>query len=80
MGLDMVEAYVFLCTKTGELKNALNEIETLDEVKRVRMITGDYDVIVLAEADDISTLTQTVVEEVHKIPGVTDTTTAIVVG
>jgi DNA-binding Lrp family transcriptional regulator len=43
-------------------------------------VTGAYDLIVLVEAENMSVLTDTVMEKIHDIEGVTDTTTAIVVG
>jgi len=48
-------------------------------VKSVHVVTGPYDIIVFVEAKDLSTMTNTVVEGIHKVKGVVDTNTAIVV-
>ena len=45
----------------------------------MHVVTGPYDIVVLVEANDLSILTNTVVEGIHKIKGVVDTNTAIVV-
>ncbi len=76
----MVEAYILLTTDTGMWRNVAEDISEMEETKKVERITGDYDIIAMAEARDMNTLTETVVEEIHQIAGVTDTTTAIIVG
>ena len=48
-------------------------------MKSVHVVTGPYDIIVFVEAKDLSTMTNTVVEGIHKVKGVVDTNTAIVV-
>jgi len=51
----------------------------LKSVKSVHVVTGPYDIVVLAEAKDMAKLTNVVVEGIHKIKGVVDTNTAIIV-
>jgi len=75
----MVEAYVLVTAAIGKVKGVAKELEGLDSVKSVRIVTGPYDLVVLAEAKDLSTLTSVVMEELHRIDGVVDTNTAIVV-
>lgn len=77
---NMVEAYILLSTSTGQWKAAAEKLKKTEGIKKVQRITGDYDIILLAEAEDMATLTSTIVEKIHKIEGVTDTTTAIIVG
>jgi DNA-binding Lrp family transcriptional regulator len=45
----------------------------------VHIVTGPYDIITFVAAKDLSTLTNTVVGGIHKIKGIVDTNTAIVV-
>jgi DNA-binding Lrp family transcriptional regulator len=45
----------------------------------VHVVTGPYDIVVLAEAKDLTKLTNVLVEGIHKIRGVVDTNTAIIV-
>ncbi len=75
----MVEAYILVTAAIGKVKGVAKELEGLDSVKSVRIVTGPYDLVVLAEAKDLSTLTSVVMEELHRIDGVVDTNTAIVV-
>ncbi len=75
----MVEAYILLTSAIGKVRNAYNKLEGLEEVTNVNVVTGPFDIIILAEADDLSTLTNTVLEKIRDIEGVEDTNTAIVV-
>ncbi|MCD6248153.1 MAG: Lrp/AsnC ligand binding domain-containing protein [Hadesarchaea archaeon] len=75
----MVEAYILITAAIGKVKEVARKLKELDNIKSVRVVTGPYDIIVLAEAKDLTTLTNTVVEDIHRISGVVDTNTAIVV-
>lgn len=63
----------------GKVRHVSKELEGLRGVKSVHVVTGPYDIIVFVEAKDLSTMTNTVVEGIHKVKGVVDTNTAIVV-
>jgi len=73
----LVEAYVLLTSAIGKVRDVFSQIEELEGVKDVRIVTGPFDLVVLAEAEDLSTLTNTVVEGIHEVDGVVDTNTAI---
>ena len=75
----MVQAYVLITAAIGKVRQVSKELEGLRGVKSVHVVTGPYDIIVFVEAKDLGTLTNTVVEGTHKIKGVVDTNTAIVV-
>jgi DNA-binding Lrp family transcriptional regulator len=75
----MVEAYVMITAAIGKVRQAAQELRRLKGVKSVHVVTGPYDIIVFVEAKDLSTLTNTVVSGIHKIRGIVDTNTAIVV-
>ena len=76
----MVEAYIMITAAVGKVKGVAKKLGGLKSVKSVRIVTGPYDLIVLAETKNLSTLTNVVIEELHRIDGVVDTITAIVVG
>lgn len=75
----MVQAYVLITAAIGKVRQVAKELEGLQGVKSVHVVTGPYDIIVLVEARDLGKLTSTVVQGIHKIKGVVDTNTAIVV-
>ncbi len=75
----MVEAYILLTSAIGEVRDVFSRLEKSENVKSVNIVTGPYDIITMVEAEDLSTLTNAVVEEIREIEGVMDTNTAIVV-
>lgn len=75
----MTQAYVLITAAIGKVKQAAKEIKALRGVKSVHVVTGPYDIIVFVEAKSLDTLTSTIVEGIHKVKGVVDTNTAIVV-
>jgi DNA-binding Lrp family transcriptional regulator len=75
----MVQAYVLITVAIGKVKKVLDEMKKIKNVKSVHVVTGAYDIIAFVEADDLPSLTETVVKNIHKIKGVVDTNTAIVV-
>ncbi|KXB06142.1 hypothetical protein AKJ53_01180 [candidate division MSBL1 archaeon SCGC-AAA382F02] len=75
----MVEAYILLTSAIGKVRDVYNQLEELESVQNVRIVTGPFDLIILVEAEDLSTLTNAVVEGIREIDGVVDTNTAIVV-
>ncbi len=75
----MVQAYVLITAAIGKVRQVSKDIEGLRGVKSVHVVTGPYDIVVFVEAKDLGILTNTVVEGIHRIKGVVDTNTAIVV-
>jgi DNA-binding Lrp family transcriptional regulator len=75
----MVSAYVLITIAIGKVKEVLEELTSMEGVVKADVVTGPYDAIALIEADDLSQLTKTIVQKIHSIDGVIDTTTAIVV-
>ena len=75
----LVQAYILVTAAIGKIRQASKELERLRGVKSVHAVTGPYDIIVVVEAKDLGTLTSTVVEGIHKIKGIVDTNTAIVI-
>jgi len=75
----LVQAYILITAAIGKVRQVSKELEGLRGVRTVHVVTGPYDLVVFVEAKDLSTMTNTVVEGIHKIKGVVDTNTAIIV-
>ncbi|KXB06293.1 hypothetical protein AKJ53_00740 [candidate division MSBL1 archaeon SCGC-AAA382F02] len=73
------EAYVLVTASVGRVKEALEEIKNLEEVKEAQVVTGIYDVVALLEAADETSLEEVVEEKIQGIDGVRETTTAIII-
>lgn len=75
----MVRGHILITTAPGEMRDIRERIESLSNIKSVEMVTGPYDLIAQAEAEDLSTLTSTVLDNIRHITGVLDTTTCVVI-
>ena len=75
----MVHAYILVQTEVGQAAAVANEIGAVRGVVAAEDVTGPYDVIVRAEADDVDNLGRLVVAKVQGVPGITRTLTCQVV-
>ena len=75
----MVEAYVLIQTEVGKAAQVATEVDKIDGVKSAQAVTGPYDAVVHASADDVDELGKLVVAKVQGIEGITRTLTCPVV-
>ena len=74
-----VKAYVLIQTEVGKAALVAEEVRTIPGVEQADDVTGPYDVIVRAEAEDVDQLGKLVVAKVQAIEGITRTLTCPVV-
>lgn len=74
-----VKAYILVQTAVGKAAEVARQIRTISGVLLAEDVTGPYDVVVSAEAEDIDRLGQLVVARVQAVPGITRTVTCPVV-
>jgi len=74
----MVHAYVFITAHKAEERQVADAIGDFPTVKASHVITGDIDVVAFIEAPDLSGVWDTV-SRIQAVPGVTRTTTSLVV-
>ena len=70
-------AYILIETRVGRAREALAALRALDNVIEADVITGTYDLIALAEADDMVALVDLVTARVQNIEGVERTITCV---
>jgi len=70
-------AYILIEIGVGQAKAALAALRAMDNVAEADIITGSYDIIVLAEADDMAALADLVTAQVQSIAGVSRTITCV---
>ena len=70
-------AYILIETTVGRAKDVLAALRSMDNVSESDIITGTYDLIALAEADDMAALVDLVTAQVQKIEGVERTITCV---
>lgn len=71
-----VSVYVFVQVEKGEPWQIAAKLSKIEGVRTVHTVTGQYDVIVFAELDDLVTL-KDIVKRIHQIEGVQRTQSAV---
>ena len=75
----MVSAYILIQTEVGKAATVARQIADIGGVTQAEDVTGPYDVIVRAEAQNVDELGRLVVARVQSIDGITRTLTCPVV-
>jgi len=75
----VVTAYILVQTEVGKAAQVAKDIIDITGVQQAQAVTGPYDVIVRAEAQNIDELGQLVVARVQAVAGITRTLTCPVV-
>ena len=70
-------AYILIETEVGRAKEVLLALRAMANVSEADIITGAYDLIALAEADDMVALVDLVTAQVQNIHGVERTITCV---
>ena len=78
-GDSMVEAYVLIQTEVGKAKVVAEQVGVIEGVISAQDVTGPYDVVVRAVADDVDELGRLVVAKIQAVNGITRTLTCPVV-
>ncbi|HHC07320.1 MAG TPA: Lrp/AsnC family transcriptional regulator [Actinobacteria bacterium] len=74
-----MQAYVLIQTDTGRASDVASAIRDMPGVLSTEAVTGPYDVIVFAEAEDVDALGQLVVTKIQPIEGIVRTLTCPVI-
>ena len=74
-----VSAYVLVQTELGAAETVARAVRDLPGVETADDVTGPYDVIVKAHADDVNQLARMVVSAIQAVPGITRTLTCPIV-
>jgi DNA-binding Lrp family transcriptional regulator len=72
---EMVTAYILVQTEVGKAAQVTAQIKGLAGVANADGVTGPYDVIARAEADDLDALAKSIVMPMQEIEGITRTLT-----
>jgi DNA-binding Lrp family transcriptional regulator len=75
----MVQAYVLIQTEVGKAASVADAVRAIDGVETADDVTGPYDVIVKAAADNVDDLGRMVVASIQQVDGITRTLTCPVV-
>jgi DNA-binding Lrp family transcriptional regulator len=75
----MVSAYILILTEVGKAAQVAAAVAEIEGVEAAEDVTGPYDVIVRAKANDVDELGRLVVARIQAIEGIDRTLTCPVV-
>nr|WP_062341434.1 Lrp/AsnC ligand binding domain-containing protein [Herbidospora sakaeratensis] len=75
----MVQAYILIQTEVGKAAAVAEAISEIPGVTQAEDVTGPYDVIVRAEANNVDELGKLVVAQIQGVRGITRTLTCPIV-
>ena len=75
----MVQAYILVQTEVGKAADVAKQIAAINGVIQAEDVTGPYDVIVRAEAENVDELGRLVAANIQSVEGITRTLTCPVV-
>jgi len=73
-------AYVLVHCDVGKARSVKEALASFPGVLYADIVMGDYDLIVVVEQPTVEELGRLVLEKIHGTPGVTATSTHVVVG
>jgi DNA-binding Lrp family transcriptional regulator len=72
-------AFILMQTTVGKTKDVVAALKQVSDVTSVDVVTGDFDIIAIVEAPDLPSVGEAVTASIHTIPGITRTSTCLVV-
>jgi DNA-binding Lrp family transcriptional regulator len=75
----MVQAYILVQTEVGKAADVARQIGGIAGVTQAEDVTGPYDVIVRAQAENVDELGKLVTTQIQAVAGITRTLTCPVV-
>ena len=73
-------AYILIETAVGKTHEVADALKTMPTMKAVDTVTGPFDIIVVAEADDLTGIGDLITDGMHNVPGIVKTVTCLSVG
>ena len=73
-----VKAFILIDTSPGKARDVAAKIREVPGVSMAHAVTGPHDIIAIAEAADVTTLGELVVQKIQSVTGVNRSLTSIV--
>ena len=70
----------FIETAVGKTHDVSEALKNLPAMKKVDTVTGPFDIIAVAEADDLPGIGDLITNGMHSVPGIVKTVTCLSVG
>lgn len=75
LGGNLPGSLVLIETESGKALDVLDDLKDIDSIKKVEVITGDYDIMAMLESDSQDEIRRVLIEEIRNIEGVKGTKT-----
>lgn len=75
----MVQAYILAQTDVGQGPEVAGRVRDISGVEAVDDVTGPYDIVIRAEAEDMDALASLVVARIQRLDGIARTLTCPIV-
>lgn len=75
----MTSAYILIEALPGKVMELLSYVRKIEGIKQAHMVTGPYDVIAYAEAEDLKALGEMIIKKIQATGNVARTLTCITV-
>ncbi|HUA35467.1 MAG TPA: Lrp/AsnC ligand binding domain-containing protein [Candidatus Binataceae bacterium] len=73
-----VKAFILIDTSPGKAREVASKLRSVEGVSMAHAVTGPHDIIAIAEASDVTTLGELVVQKIQSVTGVNRSLTSIV--
>ncbi|MGY5861567.1 MAG: Lrp/AsnC ligand binding domain-containing protein [Candidatus Thorarchaeota archaeon] len=73
-----IMAYILMEIEIGQTDEVLQELRKIEEATKIAVTTGEFDIVTLLEVPTLEALYDITVKRIHVIPGIKETTTAVV--
>ena len=70
-------AFILIETAVGKTRHVVSALREISEIRSVDAVTGQYDVIIVVEAQDLNAVGSIVNSRVHTVEGVQRTVTCL---
>jgi len=74
-----MKAYVLIKIRVGAVKDVVQKLRAVSEVREADMTFGPYDAVAVVEAEDVARLGAVTASVIQPIPGVEQTLTCLAV-
>jgi len=75
--MSLAGALILIISEAGSMRDVYEDVENLDMVRETKMMAGPYDIMIIAESDKLSNITETLTNQIRNIDGVGETLTHI---
>jgi len=70
-------AYILIETAVGKTNNVSSSLKDMEMMKSVDTVTGPWDIIAVAEVNDLPSIGELISEKLHAIDGIMKTVTCL---